>query len=230
MVGDSIGNNQFSMTKQEDQSQVRRPFDRRTGELNGSIFGSARFTLLLTDYEKCSIFAANPKGLISMKPRLRIALILLLVAVLGEVFWQAVPVSEPVYQGKPLGFWLEAFELENFPGKPNFNEAVDAVRDAGTNAVPILLRTLRVSDSDWKQRLTRLAQRQRFIRVRYVPGERQNWAARQAFMALNRGAVQFAVPSLVEINRDDVSRGETNSWRHRYSAEILELLKAREKM
>ena len=41
---------------------------------------------------------------------------------------------------------------------------------------------------------------------------------------------EYAVPSLVEINRDDISRGATNSWRHSYTVEILELLKAREKM
>jgi len=32
---------------QEDQIQAQRTFDRRTGELNGSLSGSARFTLLL---------------------------------------------------------------------------------------------------------------------------------------------------------------------------------------
>jgi hypothetical protein len=39
------------------QVQVQRAFDRRTGELNGSLSGSARFTLLPTDYAKRSIFA-----------------------------------------------------------------------------------------------------------------------------------------------------------------------------
>jgi hypothetical protein len=34
-------------------------FDRRTGELNGSLSGSARFTLLLTDYGQRSIFDKN---------------------------------------------------------------------------------------------------------------------------------------------------------------------------
>jgi len=44
---------------QEDQIHVQRTFDRRTGELNGSLSGSARFTLLLADYGKRSIFAVN---------------------------------------------------------------------------------------------------------------------------------------------------------------------------
>jgi hypothetical protein len=43
----------------EDQGEAQRTFDRRTGELNGSLPGSARFTSLLTHYGQCSIFAAN---------------------------------------------------------------------------------------------------------------------------------------------------------------------------
>jgi hypothetical protein len=42
--------------KQKDQIQVQRTFDRRTGELNGSLSGSARFISLLTVHGKRSIF------------------------------------------------------------------------------------------------------------------------------------------------------------------------------
>ncbi|MGC9943699.1 MAG: hypothetical protein ABSE48_17880 [Verrucomicrobiota bacterium] len=45
--------------KNEDQIQARRTFDRRTGELNGSLSGSARFISLLTFYGKRSIFATS---------------------------------------------------------------------------------------------------------------------------------------------------------------------------
>jgi hypothetical protein len=46
--------------KQKGQIQVQRTFDRRTGELNGSLSGSARwFTLPLTGCGKRSILAAN---------------------------------------------------------------------------------------------------------------------------------------------------------------------------
>jgi hypothetical protein len=44
---------------QEDQIHVQRTFDRRTGELNGSLSGLARFIVLLTDYGQRSIFATN---------------------------------------------------------------------------------------------------------------------------------------------------------------------------
>jgi hypothetical protein len=46
-------------TKTKDQIQVQRKFDRRTGELNGSLSGSARFISLLKDYGKPSIFTVN---------------------------------------------------------------------------------------------------------------------------------------------------------------------------
>jgi hypothetical protein len=45
-------------TQKKDQIQAQRTFDRRSGELNGSLSGSARFTLLVKHYGQRSIFAA----------------------------------------------------------------------------------------------------------------------------------------------------------------------------
>jgi hypothetical protein len=45
--------------KQAGQIRDQRTFDRRTGELKGSLSGSARFTLLLTHYGQRSILAAD---------------------------------------------------------------------------------------------------------------------------------------------------------------------------
>ncbi len=163
-------------------------------------------------------------------PRIRNGLILLVVAVLGGVPWQGHSMQEPVYEGKPLSYWLEAFEPEGFPGQPNFVEAVDAVRAADTSAVPILLRLLRARDSDCTQKLTRLARKQHLISVRYVAAKNQNWEARQGFVALNRAAVRCALPRLAEICRQDISTGETISTRHLYSIEVLALLESRQKM
>ena len=42
--------------------QVQRTFDRRTGELNGSLSGSARFTLLPYNYGQHSIFTESQPG------------------------------------------------------------------------------------------------------------------------------------------------------------------------
>jgi hypothetical protein len=53
------------------------------------------------------------------------------------------PPPDPAYQGKPLSFWLKQ-ELV-FPGQPRFQltaQATEAVRQIGTNALPLLLRRI----------------------------------------------------------------------------------------
>ncbi len=156
-----------------------------------------------------------------MSKRLRVPLALALVAVLGWVAWQALPQREPHYLGKPLSFWLKGFDHGyNEPRKPSFDESVEAVRQAGTNALPILLRMLRARDSDWKHRLIRLAQKQRLIEIDYVTADRQRWVARQGFVALGLHA-KCAIPQLVDISQEETSRVEWN----KYATEILDLLK-----
>ena len=48
------------------KSKVQRNFDRRTGELNGSLSGSARFTFVLNDYGRRSIFATAPPRCVTL--------------------------------------------------------------------------------------------------------------------------------------------------------------------
>ncbi len=131
------------------------------------------------------------------------------------------PAPEPVYKEKPLSYWLKGFDIGyNGPGKPSFDESVEAVRQASTNSLPILLHMLRCRDSDLNHRLTHLAQKQRLIRVNYVSADRQRWAARQAFVALGLDA-KPAIPQLIEISRQETSRIEWN----KYATEILDLLR-----
>jgi hypothetical protein len=161
-----------------------------------------------------------------MRKWVQIVLIALLVAGVGVIAWQSLRPREHerVYQGKRLTFWLRGFDIiDNAPGKPNFNESVDAVRDAGTNAFPLLLSMLRASDSGLRQRLKRLAQRQHLIAIDYVSADTQQWAARQGFGALGNVA-KGAVPELLEIYRQDIARGQTNSNRLGYIREILTIL------
>ncbi len=159
-----------------------------------------------------------------MTRKLRVALALLIIGLFGGLLWQVLRERGPVYQGKPLNSWLKGFNLDNEPGKPTFNEAVEAVRQAGTNAFPVLLRKLRARDSDLKHRLIRVARKQPFIKVRYVPADGQQWVARQGFMALGTVA-QDAVPSLLKIYHEDIARAETNSNRGGYIMEILDQFK-----
>ena len=154
-----------------------------------------------------------------MSTRRRVSLTLCVLGLLACVlFW---PEFEPAYNQKPLRYWLSGFDLgNNAPGKPSFDESVEAVRELGTNSIPILLRMLRSRDSDLKQRLTRLAQKQSLVRVDYVSADRQRWVARQGFVALGIAAKE-AIPQLLEISREEAARVE---WK-KYATEILDLFK-----
>jgi len=163
-----------------------------------------------------------------MSKRLGIPLGFLVLALLGGAFWQALRQPASVYQGKPLSFWLKGFDIGYYdPRKPSFDESVEAVRRAGTNALPILLRMLRSRDSDLKHRLTRLAARQHIIKIDYVTADRQRWAARLGFMGLSGREAKYAIPQLVEISQEEVAGAyPIPGGRHtEYATEVLELLK-----
>src|SRR5581483_7642785 len=59
------------------------------------------------------------------------------------------PNTEPVFNGRPLGFWLEA--LETWTNSAQLQVARDnadaALQSSGTNAIPTLLRWLTAHDS-----------------------------------------------------------------------------------
>jgi hypothetical protein len=163
-----------------------------------------------------------------MSKRLGIPLAFLLLALLGGALWHALRQTVPVYQGTPLSFWMKGFDIGyNDPRKPSYAESVEAVRQAGTNALPMLLSMLRARDSDLKHCLTRLAKKQRLIKIDYVTADRQRWAASQGFMAFLGRDTRYAIPQLVEISREEVAGAYPIPGGHHteYATEILELLK-----
>jgi HEAT repeat protein len=137
-----------------------------------------------------------------MRKRLYLVYGVLLVAALGWALWQAMRQPreiEPVYRGKPLSNWL--FE----------QEANDAVCQAGTNAIPTLLRLLRAKDSPLKVKEMDLVRRQHIINIRYTPADIRNAMAATGFWSLGANA-QTAVPALIEIADQNISQ------RSRYEA------------
>jgi len=130
-----------------------------------------------------------------MRKRVRIALAVLFVAVVSGIVWQVLQPREPVYQGKPLSFWL-------IYGKPQ--ESEDAVRQAGTNAIPTLLRMLRAKDSALKVKLMDLTSRQHIIKIHFTQALVLNIEAVHGFAALGAKA-QSAVPAVIEILNQDGS-------------------------
>ena len=87
-----------------------------------------------------------------MRKRLQIALALFLVSIAGVIAWQALRPREPVYGGKPLSVWLKSFDLD--VPKAEVDVASDAVRQIGTQSLPMLLEMISSEDRDstWNKR------------------------------------------------------------------------------
>jgi hypothetical protein len=157
-----------------------------------------------------------------MRKRVTTALAVGLVALIGVFVWQVSQQREPVYNGKRLSEWLKASAEERATAASTSRaphgtldidttiEADEAVRHAGTNAIPTLLRMLRVSDSPLKLKLLDLAQRQHLIKIKYTPAAYWNGAAAEGFRVLG-GKAQSAVPALIEIVNQNISQPSKNS-------------------
>jgi HEAT repeat protein len=155
---------------------------------------------------------------------IQIALAVVLVSLAGVIGWQGLRLREPVYQGRRLGDWLAVYKMDGLSGVESWQvrveqqKADEAVRHAGTNALPILLRMLRANDSALKIKCVELAKRQHLIRVKYTPAEELNYRACSGFGVLGAKA-QNAVPALMEIANRNLSRA--SRW---YAIEALVLV------
>ncbi len=138
-----------------------------------------------------------------------------LVVLFGVVVaWQALWPREPVYKGKRLSQCLAPSLSEADRGIMNWQarelEADAAVRQAGTNAIPTLLRMLRAKDSPLKLHFIHLGHRQYLVLTRYASAEEQNEAAQRAFKVLGAQA-RSAVPEVLEIARRNISPASRNA-------------------
>jgi hypothetical protein len=135
----------------------------------------------------------------------RILLAGLLVVALGGFAWLVLSQPlEPVYEGKPLGLWLEGYNPIYYTGRTTLSpdgqaaQSDEAVRSIGTNGIPVLLRELRKRDSPLKLKLMALAGWQRFLKYRSDFAVNRNAAAARAFDVLG-SAASNAVPALIEM-------------------------------
>ncbi len=138
-----------------------------------------------------------------MRNGFRNTLAAVVVTVIVGVAWMILqPPPDPVYDGKRLSVWVQGFDLSNYgpPKQLAWREAEEAVRRIGTNAIPRLLSMLQAKDSNLRLKFIRLAQRQQFIRVVYVPAYRKNIQASYAFGAVGSSASN-AIPELIRIYR-----------------------------
>jgi hypothetical protein len=137
-----------------------------------------------------------------VRKRKFIAMLLVLVVVLIAVIY-FLPPREPVYAGEPLSFWLKGYDpIEG--SEPGRQKADEIMREAGTNAIPTLLRMLRERDSAWKLKLIALAQKQHVITIRHVGDYRRYVQAVSAFEQLGSDG-KVALPELIKICDMNVS-------------------------
>ncbi len=128
-----------------------------------------------------------------MSRRIAIGLGALCLFVVVAAFLATSTVKEPSYGGKSLGQWLE--DIGSL-GRQH-SGAYQAIQAMGSNAVPFLVHELQVKDSVLKRKLVWLAQKQKFIRFRFVDAETRHDRARAALKTLGPAA-KPAIPVLIE--------------------------------
>jgi HEAT repeat protein len=143
-----------------------------------------------------------------LKKRRRVLLAVAVMVILGAAIVLSLAPWEPVYQGKPLRFWLQAYRIPPVsglapavidPDAPSPDEAGKAIRAMGTNAIPTLLRMLQYQEPSLKvslrDYLTRWFPR---LRIRSNYGHERNHQAMMAFSALGSNAAPCA-PQLIAL-------------------------------
>ncbi len=95
--------------------------------------------------------------------KLVVTLSLLFAGGLALFIWKSAAPSEPVYRGKYLHVWIEEWRANEFPttnwathSDKARQEAADAVRAIGADAIPFLLESLRIKQPSIKSRLLKI--------------------------------------------------------------------------
>jgi hypothetical protein len=118
--------------------------------------------------------------------------------------------SEPVFHGKRLSVWLDAFSngLITTDASPAPSgkigaqiEARAALRDAGTNALPILLKLVEANDGAIKAKILMLFRKQTLIPFRLRTEQESHNIALCGFIFLGPTG-KPAVPRLLELLND----------------------------
>ncbi|MDB6040068.1 MAG: repeat-containing protein [Verrucomicrobiales bacterium] len=138
----------------------------------------------------------------------RAAIILLGIVVLGMLVWGCWRQSDPWRHGKTLGAWLDQYyDASTSPGRSSpqgaqhREEALAAIREMGTNAIPSLLWRVRARDSSAYKRFILLMRKQSFIKLD-LRGEHLRNRADWGFSIL--GSIgKPAIPELISLLRND---------------------------
>src|SRR5438445_7206575 len=128
-------------------------------------------------------------------------LAILFVALAGGLAWLVLRPREPLYQGKPLSACLDQCVASGLVNSlsPSCLEAKDAIRQIGTNGLPLLLRLISTRDSPLTKQLMAHLPKPWLMRLQL---QRRAWHAHllggAGFFILGPVA-KPAVPALVEL-------------------------------
>jgi HEAT repeat protein len=144
----------------------------------------------------------------------RCALLILLALLAGAGLWLALRSHQPSYGGKNLNEWLARLTSN---GEED-GEAVNAVRQIGTNAIPVLVRMMGSEDSSMKRTFIAMLRSQHLVNFHILDETEQHLRASFGFNVLGpiaHAAVpelepliwkpnisRFAVGALADINED----------------------------
>ena len=133
------------------------------------------------------------------------AIMALVLAALFALFFLCFLLSpverEPVYQGKTLTYWLSGFWPGRNPPPEKVEQAKLAVRQIGTNAIPILLQWISAKDGDLKQKMVTWISGHPGVPFRIESEVDKSMLAVSGFGILGRSQAGAAVPALFEIVR-----------------------------
>jgi HEAT repeat protein len=116
-----------------------------------------------------------------------------------SLFWVVSQPNEPRYEGRRVSAWVR--ELQG-KGPAARARAEKALRQIGTNAIPVLRRELRSEDSTVKLALLRLFWRQDRVRIQAMPA--RGWHVRAALACGLLGPqAQPLIPDLLDMAKGD---------------------------
>jgi len=131
------------------------------------------------------------------------AITALVLATLGALLWIVLirGEREPVYQGKTLTCWLSDFWPGRNPAPEKLEQDKLAVRQIGTNAIPMLLQWISARDGPLKQKVVTWIDRHPHVPFRLESSVDKSMLAVSGFWILGKSQAGSAVPALVEIVR-----------------------------
>ncbi|MDB6110081.1 MAG: repeat-containing protein [Pedosphaera sp.] len=132
----------------------------------------------------------------------RLAISILLVAILGGLVWELLRAREPAYQGKSLSAWLaEAYERGTYISDLTDPEARMAIRAMGSNALPALLSMVGARDSGFRKALLQWSGKQSLFKLHLRTADDCHTLAATGFQSLGPDAMP-AVPALIKLLDD----------------------------